>query len=128
VKNILQLLAKREIVLRIVKEDLKGSVSFRPTWRAFEIIVQTPEGADISLNAPFPENGIYLKDGGMVGLKVLERLKDFKLGDIIEFTPVDINDICFLVNEATNEIVASTILYAKDLGIKITEHDQSGSQ
>lgn len=106
---------------RVGKEDLKGNASFTPTWRAFDIIIQTPDGAEISLQAPIPESGIYLKDGGTVGLKISERLRAYKLGDIIEFTPMDVNEICFLVNEASNEIVASAINYAKELGIKITD-------
>jgi len=106
---------------RVGKEDLKGNDSFTPTWRAFDIIIQTPDGAEVSLQAPMPEGGIYLKDGGTVGLKVLERLREYKLGDIIEFTPMDINEICFLVNQVSSEIIVSTINYAKELGIKITE-------
>jgi hypothetical protein len=31
---------------RVGKEDLKGSDSFTPTWRAFDIIIQTPDGAE----------------------------------------------------------------------------------
>jgi len=107
---------------RIGTEDLKGSDSFRPTWRAFEVIAQTPDGKEISLRPPIPETGIYFKNGAMISLKVLERLKDYKLGEVIEFTPVDINEICFLINEAANEIVALTVTYAKDLGIKVAEH------
>ena len=109
---------------RVGKEELKGNASFSPTWRAFDIIIQTPDGTEISLKAPIPEGGIYLKDGGTVGLKVLEHLRDYKLDEIIEFTPMDINEICFLVNEATNEIVAATINYAKELGIKIIDKNQ----
>jgi hypothetical protein len=106
---------------RIGKEDLKGSDSFRPSWRAFEIIVQTPDGAEISLKAPLPESGLYLKEGGSVALKVLERLRDYKLGEVIEFTPVDINDICFLVYQSTGELIASILNYAKELGIENAE-------
>ena len=62
-----------------------------------------------------------MKDGGIVGLKVLERLREYKLGDIIEFTPMDINEICFLVNEVSSEVIVSTINFAKELGIKITD-------
>lgn len=107
---------------RIGPEDLKESDSFRATWRSFEIFVQTPNGKEISLKRPIPETGIYFKDGGMISLKFLERLKHFKLGEVIEFTPVDINEICFLVNETANEIVVSMVTYAKDLGIKVAEH------
>jgi hypothetical protein len=106
---------------RIGREDLKGSDSFTPTWRAFEVIVQTPDGTEISLKTPIPEGGLYLKDGGKVAIKFVERLRDYKLGEIIEFTPVDINDICFLVHESTTEIIASTINYAKELGITNAE-------
>jgi hypothetical protein len=97
--------------------------SFRPTWRAFDFIIKTPDGSEISLQAPIPETGIYLKDGGTVALKVVERIHDYKLGEIIEFNPSDINEICFLVHEASGEILASTLTYAKEIGIIIAEQN-----
>jgi hypothetical protein len=106
---------------RIGKEDLKGSASFRPTWRAFDFIIKTPDGSELSLQTPIPKTGIYLKDGGTVALKVVERIRDCKLGEIIEFTPSDINEICFLVQEASGEILASTLTYAREIGIIIAE-------
>jgi hypothetical protein len=67
---------------------------------------------------PLPEGGFYFENGGNIGLKIRDRVREYKLGEVIELTPVDVNEICYLVMLATDEIVASTVNYAKSIGIR----------
>jgi len=101
-------------------EDLKGNDTLQLIWWAFDIIALLPDGKEIPL-VPLPEGGIYLEDGCTVAIKIRNRNREYKLGEVIELTPIDINEICFLILLATNEIVASTVDYAISLGIEITE-------
>jgi hypothetical protein len=101
-------------------EDLKGNDDLQLIWWAMDTIVQLPDGKEIPL-IPIPKGGIYLKDGGTVCIKIRDRNRVYALGEIVELNPVDINEICFLVSLATNEIVASTVAYAKSIGIETTE-------
>lgn len=105
---------------RIGSKDLKGKDSLHLTWWTLEIVAQTADGKVVSLT-PIPKEGIYLEKAGTIGVKFLERLRQFKLGEIIELTPKDINEICFLVYKAANDIVASTMNYANKIGIKSNE-------
>lgn len=102
---------------RVGPEDLKDKDSLRLTWWTLEIVAQTADGEEISLT-PMPKEGIYFEKAGTIGVKFLDRLREFNCGDIIELTPTDINEICFLVHVAVNDIVASTTDYAKKIGIK----------
>lgn len=103
---------------QIGPEDLKGNASLNLIWWTLGIIAQTADGKEFSLT-PMPEEGFYFEHGGVVSLKISDCSRDFKLGEFIELTPGDINEICFLVYLATSEIVASTVNYAKTLGIQI---------
>jgi hypothetical protein len=105
---------------RIGPEDLKDAESLSLIWWALEIIAQTTDGREYSLT-PMPEEGFYFEHGGTIGVKILDHFREFKLGDVIEFTPVDVNEICFLIYLATNDIVVSTVNYAKTLGIKVAD-------
>lgn len=105
---------------RVGPEDLKGNDLLRLTWWTLDIIAQTADGKEVSLTT-MPEEGFYFEKAGTIGVKISDRLREFKPGEIIELTPVDINEICFLVYVATNDIVASTVNYAKKIGIKIAE-------
>ncbi len=101
-------------------EDLKGNHSLKLTWWKLDVIAQTAEGKEVSLMS-IPEEGLYFENAGSISVKVSERLREFKLGEIIELTPADINEICFLIYMSTNEIVASTRNYAKSIGIRSAE-------
>lgn len=105
---------------RVGPEDLKGNDSLRLTWWTLNIVAQTADGKEVPLT-PMPEEGFYFEKAGTIGIKVSDRLRVFKQGEIIELTPADINEICFLVYVATNDVVASTVNYAKKIGIKIAE-------
>ena len=105
---------------RVGPEDLKENDSLRLTWWTLNIIAQTADGKEVPLTS-MPEEGFYFEKAGTIGVKVSDRLRVFKLGEIIELTPADINEICNLFYVATNDVVASTVNYAKKIGIKIAE-------
>ncbi|MCR4321361.1 MAG: hypothetical protein NUV74_13620 [Candidatus Brocadiaceae bacterium] len=96
---------------RIGLEDLKGKNSFGLTWWTLNMVAQMADGKEVSLT-PMPKEGFFFKEAGTIGVKILDRLREFKKGEIIELTPTDINEICFLVYMATNDIVTSTMNYA----------------
>jgi hypothetical protein len=108
-------------------EDLKGNDTLQLVWWAMDIIALLPDGKEIPL-IPIPEGGIYLKDGATVSIKIKDRNREYSFDEIIELTPIDVNEICFLVFLATNEIVASTVNYARSIGIEITEQKAAGGQ
>jgi hypothetical protein len=101
-------------------EDLKGHDTLQLIWWAFDFIALFPDGKEVPL-MPLPEGGFYFENGGKISLKIRDRIREYNIGEVIELTPVDVNEICYLVMLATDEIVASTVNYAKSIGIEVTE-------
>lgn len=97
--------------------DMQDEGSLKLKWWGMELFIETPSGETISLQPPLPEEGIFLKDGGIVSVKIVDRVKEYKLGEVISLSPNDLAEICFLTQLATDEILKSAFEYAKALGI-----------
>ena len=67
---------------------------------------------------PIPKEGIFLKDGGNIMLHVKDRIIKYKPGDIVNLSPNELSEICFLVHLTTDDIVKSAYEYAKRIGIE----------
>lgn len=99
-------------------KDLRGNKTLKLVWWAFDVVAKLADGREISMMPPIPKEGVHIEPGGMILLKIKDRNREYKLGDIIEFTPVELNEICLLFRLSTDDIVNSTIDYAKKINIK----------
>jgi len=70
---------------------------------------------------PFPKDSIMLESGDRVMMSFVERVKEYKLGETVAFSPNDIGEICLLFHLATDDITKSALEYAKNMGIKIRD-------
>ena len=95
-----------------------GKETFRLIWWGFEIYAETPSGEKYSLNPPIPEEGLVLKEGGKIMLQIKDRIIEYKMGDIVNLSPSDLGEICYLVQLTTEDIISTTQAYAKSLGIE----------
>ncbi|MBN2591652.1 MAG: hypothetical protein JXA96_17435 [Sedimentisphaerales bacterium] len=68
---------------------------------------------------PFPKDNIVLESGDRVMLSCIDRIKEYKLGEIVSFTPNDIGEICILFRIVTDDITKSALEYAKNGGLEI---------
>jgi hypothetical protein len=103
---------------RVGPEDLRGEKTFRLIWWGFDLYAETPSGEKHSLMPPISEKGVFLKEGGSVKLQIHDRIIEYKLGEIVNLSPNDLGEICFLVHLATTDIVISAHAYAKKIGIE----------
>ena len=101
-------------------EDLGDKNCLRICWWALEPFIATPSG-EIPINPQIPEGGIYLKDGGTICLRVVEKEREFQLGEVIKLNPNDLYEICLLVTLATEDILKSTFDFLKSTGIEIKQ-------
>ena len=106
---------------KVGPEDLRGTPSFKLVWWAFDVYAETPSGKKINLMPPFPKGGIYLDEGATVKMKINEREKEYQLGNVISLSPTDVNEICFLVKLATDDISKGAIQFAQNIGIQVVE-------
>ena len=110
-------------------EDCETSHSMTIRWPGMDLYIETPTGDTISLDPPFPEEGILVEGGGKVMLRRTERVRCFGLGEIVSFAPKDLAEICLLFNLASGEIMRECIAYAKSIGVPVVHReavDQKG--
>lgn len=103
------------------RPDVGAEDCLRLQWWGMEMFIQTPNNDVIPIPASFPEEGIYLKDGGTLCMKFTDRVKEFKLGQLIAISPNDLAEMCFLAQLATDEILKSAFNYASKIGIPLRE-------
>lgn len=107
------------------QEDLRNDNSLKMRWWALDLFIETPSGQVISVALPFPKEGIFLKDGGTVCVKVIEKELEFQLGEVIKLNPNDLSEICMVATLATDEILKSTVDYLKSIGVVTKQTEQS---
>ena len=83
------------------------------------VFIETSKGEIIPLNPPLPKDGIFMETEGHICLKFVERIEVFKKGTVIKLSPRNLAEICNVVLWSTGEIKASTIEYAKSIGIAV---------
>lgn len=113
---------------KVGPKDLRGEQSFRLTWWGFDIYAETSSGERHSLILPIPKEGIFLKDSGNIILHVKDRIIEYKPGDIVNLSPNELSEICFLVHLTTDDIVKSAYEYAKRIGIEERDIEKSVEQ
>lgn len=106
---------------KVGREDLKGKSTFCLIWLGIEAYAETTSGDRHSLMPPFPKNSTVLKSGAKVMVSCVDRVKEYKLGETIIFSPNDIGEICLIFNLATDDITKSALEYAKNNGIEIQD-------
>jgi hypothetical protein len=109
-------------------EDLRGEKTFRLIWWGFDIYAETSSGEKHSLMPPIPEKGLLLEEGGKLMLHIKDRIIEYKIGDIVNLSPNDLGEICFLVHLSTDDIVRSAQAYAKNIGIEERKIERSVEQ
>lgn len=100
------------------ESDVGKEDSLKLQWWGVELFVQTPSGEVIPIEVPFPKEGIYLKNGGIVCMKFTDRVREYKCGQVVSISPNDLAEMCFLTQLATGDILKSAFNYAVGLGIE----------
>ena len=109
-------------------EDLRGESKLKIIWWALDIHIETSSGEKISFNPPYSNEGILIKEGGKVIATVVDREREYKIGDIIKLSPLDLSEICMIVTLATQEILSSTVKFMESIGINVIKTEQGHSR
>lgn len=109
-------------------EDLSGDSNLKITWWALDFNIETPNGEKISFNPPYSKEGIFLKDGGSFSVKVIDKEREYKIGDVIKLSPSDLSEICMVVKIATQEILSSAVNYMESIAINVIKTEQGATR
>ncbi len=99
-------------------EDLRRSPTLKICWLALDANIETADGQTIPITPP-PKENMYSNNGGNLSVKIVERLKEYQKGDIIKLAPLDLSEICMVIDLASIDILSSTIEYTKKIGVEI---------
>lgn len=113
---------------RVGLEDAGEDNVFRLNWWALDLYVETPTGETHLLTPPYPKEGIFLKGGGIVMMKITDRVREYSLGQYVRLSPNDLSEICLLFQLSTDEVVKSAIEYAEGIGIEVRKTQDSVEQ
>lgn len=77
-------------------------------WRGMEIIIEQEEGDPIVIDGDFDE-GIYVEKGGKIGVRVVDKIREFHTGEFAILDQNELKEICWTVLLASGSVKDSTI-------------------
>lgn len=95
-------------------EDCDDNGKLIVKWMGLEIYAENPSGETIPLD-PMPDGGVILKAGGQIKAKHVERVHVLEKGNLIVFSPGELLQICFFVNNLTIEMTNSALSFVKNV-------------
>lgn len=102
--------------------DVKDGDVLTVTWDGLDIFIHRPGQAPVNVR-DVPGGGLPTPEGGSIEAKMAARMLEFKLGSYIEFSPTNLAEFCFFVNEAATEFAADAVEYAKKIGIEVRNRE-----
>ncbi len=103
--------------------DVDDSGELKLTWIDTEILI-VPKGKPAIPSTSIPKGGIPTPEGGHIESHNVIRELIFKKGDFLQFTPRQISEICWFVNNTAIQICNSSVEYAKRIGIEVRDRSE----
>jgi hypothetical protein len=96
-------------------DDCSDGEELMVSWVGLDVYAEDPSGKTTPLH-PMPPGGVLLAAGGSVKAKYSDRLRTFRKGTRITFTPNELFEICLSVSDSTGEVTKSAQAYSKKMG------------
>jgi hypothetical protein len=100
------------------KEDCDASGKFVLRYMRPEILIKAPSGEEIIIPPDFQEP-IIAKDGGELQMRIVEGLREFRVGSLLSLSPLDMRDIVFTVWNTGLAIKGGILEFCKKNGMTI---------
>jgi len=85
-----------------------------------EILIKAPSGEEFIIPPDFQEP-FLAKDGGMVQMRIVEGVREFRIGSLISLSPMDMRDIVFTVWNAGLAVKSGILEFCRKNGVTIAE-------
>ena len=102
-------------------KDCRGTKELTITWRGIDLFVEVPSGEIIPLDRSTTQVGLPLPDGGTIKIKYSDRIRSFQKGARISLSAQDLAEICYYTLQVSDEIINSTVAYAKSINIPVQD-------
>ena len=102
------------------KEDCDATGKFVLHYMRPEILIKAPSGEEFIIPPDFQEP-FLAKDGGMVQMRIVEGVREFRIGSLISLSPMDMRDIVFTVWNAGLAVKSGILEFCRKNGVTIAE-------
>lgn len=100
-------------------EDVAADGILRVKWLGIEMLFMGHDGAERLIGVGFePFN---TGAGGDVGIRLAERVREFRLGEKLALSPHDLNEICWSCLRASDQVVHSLLAFADAQGVHVLQ-------
>jgi hypothetical protein len=106
---------------RVGEEDVDENGTLRLLWWALDLYLLSLNGQKKSVSLPIPAEPIITKEGDQFVVEVVDRTREYNLGDMIRLNPAELSEICLLFQLATNELAISFVDYCRESGIEMKD-------
>jgi len=97
-------------------KDCNNDNHFELKWQSIDLLIDAPERDEpIPFNFPI-EEPIYLKEGGALMMKFVDRKLRFAKGKKLVVSSKDLAEICYFVIIASKDVLTAMREYAKLIG------------
>ena len=101
------------------EEDVSEHGRLTIKWRGFDLIAQASDGAETLIEIA-RRTPVRVDPGIRLIARNIDRERAFFPGEVIDFEPQELSEICWNAQVAVNEIHNSTLAYARSLGLPIS--------
>lgn len=102
----------------VSNNDVNEDGKLKVKWLAFDAFIEEPNGNKVDLNSPIGAP-VKLENGGEVKTQLVERVKEFEVGEVVSFTPAELQEICFSIIIATDKVIPQLVDLAKAKNVPI---------
>jgi len=107
------------------ERDTRDEGVLRVHWWAMDLVAVMSNGGEVHIAPPFQET--LIMEGGQIVVRIVDREREFKLGDSLQLSVCDVAEICHLMLEAAREIRSSLLQHLKQRGVTISSQDRDSS-
>jgi len=101
--------------------DCRGGPHFVLSWRGWDMVV-----GEHTVSGPFPEP-LQVEEATTVTVQIVERRREFGVGQLIEISAHDLSEICMNFFQAAQQIESAAADHFRNLGVPVTVPDPKTS-
>lgn len=100
--------------------DCNEDQRLRVLWLGADIYIEEPSGTKHMIE-DLPNGGLYLPEGGDVNMRMVERERQFEIGQLVKLSARDLAEVCWFILREAQATISSAVEFAKAAGVAVKE-------